>query len=388
MVPKSMAPNGPGLPPLGLQLRPSFPRPSLDSWLAQRVRRFVLCGCGAAGLVRLDDAPLWLLVALGFESPRDALLSPGGSHGPRHGGSVPVVSSRGIAQRPYRRVTPGSPSPAREDVVAVEEPLEIRVSGDRLAVTMRTPGHDAQLAAGFLLSEGIIRSADDLGTLSHCGRVDEPGYGNVLDVLPAPGTQFAWERMASTRRGTLTTAACGVCGREQIDDLLALVEPLGETPPIDAALVASAPDRLRAAQQAFERTGGTHAAMVLAADGTVLSMYEDVGRHNAVDKAVGALVLASRIGPCRTPAAGPRPAVLAVSGRSSFEMVQKAAVARIPVLASVGAGSSLAVDLAERAGVTLATFVRGGSFNLYTHPERIRELVSTVGKRTEDGALP
>jgi len=266
------------------------------------------------------------------------------------------VPLRGTDHRPSRRVTPGTRSEEHADVVAVEEPLEIRLAGDRLAVTMRTPGHDAQLAAGFLLSEGIIRSVDDLGTLTHCGRTDEPGYGNALDVIPAPGVHLVWERMAAARRGTITTAACGVCGREQIDDLLALVEPLGDFSPIDAELVATAPDRLRAAQQVFE----------------------DVGRHNAVDKAVGALVLAGRIGPCRTPAGGPAPALLAVSGRSSFEMVQKAAVARIPVLASVGAASSLAVDLAERAGVTLATFVRNGSFNLYTHPRRIRGLPATV----------
>jgi FdhD protein len=272
-------------------------------------------------------------------------------------------------------------------VVAVEEPLEIRVAGDTLAITMRTPGADHALAAGFLLSEGIIRSVDDLGTLSHCGRTDQEGYGNALDVLPAPGTQLVWERVTASRRGTLTSAACGVCGREQIDDLLAHIEPLGEAPPVDAALVASAPERLRAAQQAFDRTGGTHAAMVLAADGTVLSVHEDVGRHNAVDKAVGALVLAGAIGPCRSPAPGPRPALLVVSGRSSFEMVQKAAMARIPVLASVGAASSLAVDLAERAGVALATFVRGGSFNLYTHGQRIRGIAPTVEEQTGGGAL-
>jgi FdhD protein len=284
-------------------------------------------------------------------------------------------------------VTPGGPTPPREDIVAVEEPLEIRVAGDTVAITMRTPGHDAQLAAGFLLSEGIIRSADDLGTLSHCGRADEPGYGNVLDVIPAPGVHLDWERVAATRRGTLTTAACGVCGRQQIDDLLCLVEPLPDGPTVDAALVASAPERLRAAQQAFERTGGTHAAMILAADGAVLAVNEDVGRHNAVDKAVGALVLAGRIGPCRTPPPGPAAVLLAVSGRSSFEMVQKAAVARIPIVASVGAASSLAVDLAERAGITLATFVRGGAFNLYTHPRRIREGPASVRTPTGEGAL-
>jgi len=272
-------------------------------------------------------------------------------------------------------------------VVAVEEPLEIRIAGDTVAITMRTPGADHALAAGFLLSEGIIRSVDDLGTLSHCGRTDQEGYGNALDILPAPGGQLVWERVTASRRGTLTSAACGVCGREQIDDLLARVETLGEAAPVDAALVASAPDRLRAAQRAFDRTGGTHAAMVLAADGTVLAVHEDVGRHNAVDKAIGALVLAGVIGPCRSPAPGPRPALLVVSGRSSFEMVQKTAMARIPVLASVGAATSLAVDLAERAGVALATFVRGGSFNLYTHGQRIRGAAPTVEQQTGGGAL-
>ncbi len=284
-------------------------------------------------------------------------------------------------------MTPGTPAPARSDVIAVEEPLEIRVAGDTVAITMRTPGADHALAAGFLLAEGIIRSVDDLGTLSHCGRTDQEGYGNALDVLPAPGVQLVWERVTASRRGTLTSAACGVCGRERIDDLLARIEPLGEMPPVDAALVASGPDRLRAAQQAFDRTGGTHAAMVLAADGTVLAVHEDVGRHNAVDKAVGALVLAGAIGPCRAPAPGPRPALLVVSGRASFEMVQKAAMARIAVLASVGAASSLAVDLADRAGVALATFVRGGSFNLYTHGGRIRGAAPTVEGQTGGGAL-
>ena len=284
-------------------------------------------------------------------------------------------------------MTPGTPAPSRADVVAVEEPLEIRLAGDTLAITMRTPGADHALAAGFLLSEGIIRSMDDLGTLSHCGRTDQDGYGNALDVLPAPGVQLVWERVTASRRGTLTSAACGVCGREQIDDLLARVEPLGEAPVVDAALVASAPDRLRAAQQAFDRTGGTHAAMILAADGTTLAVHEDVGRHNAVDKVVGALLLEGRIGPCRSPAPGPAPALLVVSGRSSFEMVQKAAMARIPVLASVGAASSLAVDLADRAGVALATFVRGGSFNLYTHFGRIRGAASTVERPDRRGPL-
>jgi FdhD protein len=281
------------------------------------------------------------------------------------------MSKPGMAERPVRRIQAGALMPMATDAVAIEEPLEIRVAGDAVAITMRTPGADAQLAAGFLFAEGIIRNVDDLGTLSHCGRVDEEGYGNVLDVIPAPGVHLDLERVQATRRGTLTTAACGVCGRRSVDDLLALVTPLPVVERIPRRLVASAPELLRAAQATFTRTGGTHAAALLAVDGGILAVHEDVGRHNAVDKVVGTLLLAARLGNPRSPADALAPAVLVVSGRSSFEMVQKAAMARIPVLASVGAASTLAIDLAARAGVTLAAFVRGGTFNLYTHPERL-----------------
>jgi len=272
-----------------------------------------------------------------------------------------------------RRVQAGNLASVATDAVAVEEPLEIRVAGDAVAITMRTPGADAQLAAGFLYSEGIIRSLDDLGTLSHCGRLDEEGYGNVLDVIPAPGVHLDLERVQATRRGTLTTAACGVCGRRSVDDLLALVAALPLVERIPRQLVAAAPELLRAAQGNFDRTGGTHAAAILAVNGSTLAVHEDVGRHNAVDKVVGTLLLQARLGSPRAPVAGPAAAVLVVSGRSSFEMVQKAAMARIPVLASVGAASTLAIDLAQRAGVTLAAFVRSGTFNVYSHPERLVE---------------
>jgi FdhD protein len=281
------------------------------------------------------------------------------------------MAKQGVAERPVRRIQSGDLAPVVADAVAVEEPLEIRVAGEALAITMRTPGADAQLAAGFLYAEGIIKSVDDLGTISHCGRVDDEGYGNVLDVIAAPGVHLDLERVQATRRGTLTTAACGVCGRRSVDDLLALVPALPVVERIPRRLVGAAPDLLRAAQAAFTRTGGTHAAAILAADGTILAVHEDVGRHNAVDKVVGTLLLASRLGRPRSPAAGQAPVVLVVSGRSSFEMVQKAALARLPVLASVGAASTLAIDLAQKAGLTLAAFVRGGTFNLYTHPERL-----------------
>src|SRR5450755_2472241 len=281
------------------------------------------------------------------------------------------MSKPGVAERPVRRVQSGAVAAVASDAVAIEEPLEIRVAGDAVAITMRTPGADAQLAAGFLFAEGIIRSMDDLGTMTHCGRVDEEGYGNVLDVIPAPGVHLDLERVQATRRGTLTTSACGVCGRRSVDDLLTLVSPLSVVERIPRRLVAASPELLRTAQATFSRTGGTHAAAILAADGTTLAVHEDVGRHNAVDKVVGTLLLAARLGNPRSPAATPPPALLVVSGRSSFEMVQKAAMARIPVLASVGAASTLAIDLANRAGLTLAAFVRSGTFNLYTHPERL-----------------
>jgi FdhD protein len=281
------------------------------------------------------------------------------------------MSKPGVAERPVRRVQSGAVAAVASDAVAIEEPLEIRVAGDAVAITMRTPGADAQLAAGFLFAEGIIRSMDDLGTMTHCGRVDEEGYGNVLDVIPAPGVHLDLERVQATRRGTLTTAACGVCGRRSVDDLLALVAPLPVVERISRRLVASSPELLRAAQATFSRTGGTHAAALLAADGSMLAVHEDVGRHNAVDKVVGTLLLGARLGNPRAPAKALPPAVLVVSGRSSFEMVQKAAMARIPVLASVGAASTLGIDLATRAGVTLAAFVRNGTFNLYTHAERL-----------------
>lgn len=283
--------------------------------------------------------------------------------------------TRGVAWRTVRRFGDTGPGAPEEDAVAVEEPLEIRVGGDTVAVTMRTPGEDRRLAVGFLFSEGILRSVDDVGSLFHCGRPGEEGYGNVLEVVPAAGVVLEVERVAASRRGTLTTAACGVCGRRSVEDLLTVCAPLPPGPPVSAAVVARATERLRDVQRNFERTGGVHAAAALDEAGEVLAAFEDVGRHNAVDKVVGALVLEGVVRSPRAVGGGakaPRvPRVLAVSGRASFEIVQKAAMARIPVVASVSAASSLAIELAERSGVTLATFVRGGRFNVYTHPERL-----------------
>lgn len=276
-----------------------------------------------------------------------------------------------IAPRLVHRSVVTDPGAApREDAIAVEEPLEIRIAGDPVAVTMRTPGDDGDLALGFLYGEGIVERAADVGTVAHCGRPGSEGYGNVIDVAPGAGTSLAWERVEATRRGTLTTAACGVCGRRSIDDLLAACVPLPPGPAIARDTVLRAIDEMREAQSLFERTGGTHAAAAYTAGGRRLVGREDVGRHNAVDKVVGALLRDRLVGQGAAPGAG-GPALLVVSGRASFEIVQKAIRARLPAVASVSAPTSLAVDLAGRAGLTLAGFVRGRRINVYAHPARL-----------------
>src|SRR5687767_7844401 len=278
------------------------------------------------------------------------------------------MTDKGVVRRSVVRVRGGERAAADHDQVVVEEPLEIRVDGDALAVTMRTPGEDAVLALGFLFAEGVIASVDDVGQVAHCGRPGEDGYGNVIEVRAAAGARLAIERLEAARRGTLTTATCGVCGRRQIDDLLGRMGPLPERR-VPLALLASGPERLAEAQRRFARTGGLHAACALDRDGAVLASAEDVGRHNAVDKVVGTLLKAGRVGRGAAAAAGP--AVLVVSGRASFEMVQKAHAAGVGALASVSAPSSLAVDLAAATGMVLAGFVRGGTLNLYTHAYRV-----------------
>jgi FdhD protein len=281
----------------------------------------------------------------------------------------------GVTRRPVARYTSDAGlAPTEPDAVAIEEPLDIRISGDTVAITMRTPGADRFLVTGFLFAEGLIHSAGDLGGLAHCGRPGEEGYGNIVEVTPAPGLVLDLERMAASKRGTLTTAACGVCGRRSVEDLLAVCRPLPPGPELPASMLAQATEHLRTVQPNFARTGGVHAVAALDVRGQVLAAFEDVGRHNAVDKVVGALVLEHGLSSARASRPTTSPAViLVVSGRASFEIIQKAAMARVPVVASVSAASSLAIDLAERVGVTLATFVRGGRFNVYSHPERIRE---------------
>lgn len=259
----------------------------------------------------------------------------------------------------------GADATAREDEVAVEEPLEIRISGETLAVTMRTPGSDRELVLGFLLAEGVIAGAGDVSSVVHCGRATDEGRENTIDVTLAPGVKppVDAETGMLARRGTLVTSACGVCGRRSIDDLLARVAPLRSEGRVARDVVAGAVKGLRARQPIFARTGGCHAASLVGFDGRHVATFEDVGRHNAVDKVTGSRVLAGAV-----PLAGH---LLVVSGRSSFEIVQKALAAGIPMVASVSAPSSLAVDLARRANVTLAGFVRDGSMTIYAGAERV-----------------
>jgi FdhD protein len=277
--------------------------------------------------------------------------------------NVAMRSSKatGVTQRSTVRFGPSEGGEL--DDIAVEEPLEIRVAGDPLAITMRTPGQDRELALGFLYAEGVITSVDDVGSVAHCGRPGEDGFGNVIDVLPAPGTALAPERIVGARRGTVVSSACGVCGRLSIDDLAARCEPIEEASTIAVATLSRTMGELRGEQHVFARTGGVHAAALFDSAGKLLLLREDIGRHNAVDKVVGNLILSRAL-----PARG---CLLAVSGRASFEIVQKAVVARIPIVASVSAASSLAIDLAARMNVTLAAFVRGGAMNVYSGRQRI-----------------
>jgi FdhD protein len=237
---------------------------------------------------------------------------------------------------------------AERDAVAVEEPLELRIGGVPVAVTMRTPGHDEELALGFCLSEGLRPAA---------ARLPDDLAANTVEV-DAPGLDP--ERL---RRSFYTTSSCGVCGKGALDAVAVEAPRIESDLRVALALVTSLPDRLREAQAAFAVTGGLHATGLFAADGEVLCVREDVGRHNAFDKVVGWAFLGGRL-PLRDCA-------ICVSGRLSFELVQKAAVAGCPVLVAVGAPSSLAVDLARDRGITVCGFVRDGRANVYTEPWRV-----------------
>ena len=254
----------------------------------------------------------------------------------------------------------GSIGKAVDDVLVVEEPLEIRVAGESVAVTMRTPGADRALALGFLYGEGIIREIGDVGRAEHCGRPGTPEYGNVIDVLPRPGELLDPERIRAGRRGTLTSSACGVCGREQVEDMIQRCQPINDDRAIQAVMGFFAQEQMRQSQYVFTQTGGVHAAAAFSETGDMYCCFEDIGRHNAVDKVVGHLLETHNI------SEGQGVQILAVSSRASFEIVQKAVVARIPVVVAVSAASSLAVDLAQEMGITLIGFAREKRMVVYT----------------------
>jgi FdhD protein len=251
---------------------------------------------------------------------------------------------------------------ATTDVAAAEEPLDVRLHGQSFAVIMRTPGEDRALAAGFLLSERIIRSADDIGAIEHCRHPDETRAHHLVNVFLRGGAAERVPMMLEGRRQLIANSSCGVCGRATIEELRADIAPLGGEDSVDVAVIRHLPERLRARQSTFEETGGLHGAAAFTIDGTLLAAAEDVGRHNAVDKVIGSFLLEEAAGPAK---------VLMVSGRVSFEIVQKAWLAGIPVVAAISAPTSLAVELAQEAGMTLLGFVRGQSLNIYTHPTRI-----------------
>jgi FdhD protein len=251
----------------------------------------------------------------------------------------------------------------RRDLVAVEEPMEVRVNGASFAVIMRTPGADRDLAAGFLLAEDVIRAADEIATIAYCQDVADEGRDNTINITVTGDAVARLNERLNERRQVMMTASCGMCGRRTIESLQSRVATVEGRWTIQADIIAALPDRLRAAQPVFQSTGGLHAAGLFNRNGVLELCAEDVGRHNAVDKIVG-----------RTLLAGKHPlndALLLVSGRTSFELVQKTLLAGIPLIAAVSAPSSLAVELAQQSGITLCGFVRGLHFNIYSHPQRV-----------------
>ena len=267
-----------------------------------------------------------------------------------------VTSRRIVAVR-------GESLEVRDDRVVGEAPLEIRAAGPRqepvaVAVTMRTPGNEAELAVGFLRTEGLLDGQEVLGTSG-----GDPGALSQPDDTIVVRLSRTFDDSKVAERHFVATASCGICGKASIDEVALRAEPLPEGPVVSRSVILALPDLLRAAQRAFDETGGLHAAGLFTPSGELLAMREDVGRHNALDKLVGSQVLAGAM-PLHE-------RILMVSGRVSFEIVQKAAVAGIPIVCAVSAPSDLAIETAERLGVTLVGFLRGDGFNVYAHDDRI-----------------
>ncbi|WP_404288535.1 formate dehydrogenase accessory sulfurtransferase FdhD [Glutamicibacter arilaitensis] len=271
---------------------------------------------------------------------------------------------RKILRRRIIRATLGGSSFVREEKLAGEEPLEIRFGSTAFTTSMRTPGDDFDLVAGFLHAEGIIARSEQLTAMRYCMGTDEEG-NQTYNVIEAQLGFGAQPPDLSTARNVVTSSACGICGTNSIDEVRkkSSYELDPEVGQLQLAVLLAMPDTLRESQKLFSSTGGVHAAGLFSTTGELLILREDVGRHNAVDKVIGAALRDNRLPLSQT--------ILQVSGRASFELVQKAAMAGIPVLSAVSAPSSLAVELADECGLTLAGFSRGNSINLYTHAQRI-----------------
>lgn len=251
-------------------------------------------------------------------------------------------------------------STSRDERIAHEEPLEIQINGAPVAVLMRTPGHDEELGLGFLMTERIVRDPADVASIRHCTTVpDAEAEDNVLQVRLQAHVAFDLEKL---RRHTFASSSCGVCGKATIDNACAVASPLPAGAHMSAAILTSLPAKLRAAQAAFDATGGLHGVGAFTLDGAVVVAREDVGRHNAFDKVIGHLAARAH---------DPSAHALLVSGRVSFEIVQKAAAARIPIVAGISAPSSLAVRMARALNVTVVGFLRGTSMNVYAGEERV-----------------
>ena len=277
--------------------------------------------------------------------------------------SAILSTMQSILTKQVIRWRSSQPSPT-EDSLVVEEPLEIRVGGQSLIVVMRTPGHDFDLAAGFLYTEGLITSSDDIGTIAYCETedIEEPNLQNIINVHLTNGQVL--EEQEGWQRNFHANASCGLCGKMTIESVKQEIPPIASEVQIDSNVFYTLNDRLRSAQSVFEATGGLHAAGLFDERGELQIIREDVGRHNAVDKLIGQALLVEQLPLDRH--------ILMVSGRASFEIIQKALFARIPVIVAVSAASSLAVELAQEGKITLIGFMRGKGMTVYSYPDRIR----------------
>jgi FdhD protein len=277
--------------------------------------------------------------------------------------SLPKIARHETRKISIRREAAAAQRPQHhhfEDHLAVEEPLEIRIHDEPVAITMRTPGDDFALTAGFLYTEGILHAAREIGSLRYCEKTDDPHHKNIVNFTFASGHKPDLSRL---RRNFYATSSCGICGKAAIEQIKIHAKPSASKLKVRLDVIYGLGHSLRKAQTLFEKTGGLHAAGVFDEHGVLHVLHEDVGRHNAVDKAIGHMLIQDRVPLDHH--------LLMVSGRASFEIVQKAVMARVPIVCAVSAPSSLAVDTAREFGVTLVGFLREDDFNVYTHAERI-----------------